>query len=203
MTATAPSFVGPAIDDISLLDRLPDFLVNQLNEANGYVAFGGGLHVRGACKEPVWHSLRAALDGPLSFHKLYAGIEPSDLPFAEDCMGDQFLLRDGQVLRLAAETGEIEAVASSFAAFMAEVERAPLEVLQMHPLLQFQNEGGALLPGELLSAYPPFFAVQSGERVSLRAIPSIDRRSFLADVAAQVRDVPDGGWVRFEVKRNA
>ena len=34
----------------------------------------------------------------------------ADVPFGEDCMGDQFLLRDGVTHKLAAETGEVESL---------------------------------------------------------------------------------------------
>ena len=74
-----------------------------------------------------------------------------------------------------------------------------LEFLQLHPLLQFESEGGRLAPGELLAAYPPFFTQQAGEAVSLNAIAADERRRFLADVARQIRNVPDGGTIRFEV----
>ena len=53
-------YVGPPIDDPEMLERLPSEYRSLLAQANGYVAFHGGLHVRGACLIPEWHSLRAA-----------------------------------------------------------------------------------------------------------------------------------------------
>jgi hypothetical protein len=118
-------------------------------------------------------------------------------------MGDQFLLRDGIVLRLSAETGSLESLAIGVADFFTKAHEAPLEFLQMHPLLQYESEGGRLAPGELLAAYPPFFVQQAAEGVSLRAISTEERRRFLADVARQVRDVPDGAFIQFEVVRGS
>ena len=45
-------FVGPPIDDAEMLDRLPAEYRDLLTRANGYIAYHGGLHVRGACLSP-------------------------------------------------------------------------------------------------------------------------------------------------------
>jgi hypothetical protein len=100
------TFVGPAIDDRATLAELPEDLRCVLLEVNGFVAFGGGLHVRGACHEPLWHALGQAR----CFAETYPGVLDSDVAFAEDAVGDQWLLRDGQVLRLHAEHGRVEAL---------------------------------------------------------------------------------------------
>ena len=52
------TYRGAALDDVDILDRLPMDLQQLLAQRNGFVAFRGGLHVRGACVEPRWHSLR-------------------------------------------------------------------------------------------------------------------------------------------------
>src|SRR4051812_2832298 len=93
------TYVGPPIDDGEVLNRLPADLARLLHEVNGFIAFEGGLHVRGACHRPAWHSLRNAWVGEDAFHRLYDGVQTEDVPFAEDCMGDQFLLREGRVWR--------------------------------------------------------------------------------------------------------
>jgi hypothetical protein len=199
MMQTGETYVGPPIDDAEQLAVLPEPLASVLRQVNGFVRYQGGLHVRGACIAPAWHALRVASIGPRAFHELYWDVRPSDIPFAEDCMGDQFLLRDDVVLRLSAETGGLESLAMGVVEFFSKAEDDPLEFLQMHPLMQFQAEGGRLAPGELLGAFPPFFVQQAGEGVSLRAIPTEERRGFLADVARQVRDMPDGGFIQFEI----
>ena len=72
--------------------------------------FDGGLHVHGACLDPGWHSLRHVLEGPEALYRLYSVLAPTDIPFAQDALGDQFILRQGIVHRLAAETGDLEAL---------------------------------------------------------------------------------------------
>jgi hypothetical protein len=68
----------------------------------------------------------------------------------------------------------------------------------MHPLVQFQEDGGTMRADQLLSAVPPF-CVKSEEGYDLRAIPSLDRRQFLAQLAGQIRDLPDGATIEFKV----
>ena len=197
MTVT-PTYVGPPINDTDILSRLPTDLAGRLRQTNGFIWFGGGLHVRGACQEPTWHSIRAAWDGDAAFHSLYPAIRPTDIPFAEDCMGDQFLIRGGTVWKLAAETGDVEDLGLTLADFFAGAEADPIEALGMHPLIQFQEDGGTMRADQLLSAMPPF-CVKSEKGYDLRAISSLDRRRFLAQLAAQIRDLPDGATIEFEI----
>jgi hypothetical protein len=194
------TFTGPPLDDEELLARLPANLAGLLGQINGFLQFHGGLHVRGACREPTWHSLRDAWDGEAAFHRLYPEVRPEDVPFAEDNLGDQFLLRDGRVWRLAAETGEVESLEVGLAGFFEAVEADPVEFLRLHPLLQFQQEGGRLEPGQLLAAFPPFCTKESADGVSLAAISADEQRRFLADLAAQLRDVPEGGRIDYRVE---
>ena len=114
------------------------------------------------------------------------------MPFAEDCLGDQFLLRNSEVWHLAAETGELESLRIGLKEFFDAVASDPVEFLSLHPLMQFQDEGGILDPGQLLAAYPPFCTTESANGVVLRAIPTSERRQFLANLAAQLRGMPDG-----------
>jgi hypothetical protein len=198
------SFIGPPIDDVALLARLPADLAGFLQQINGFIQFGGGLHVRGACREPAWHSLRDAWEGENAFHRLHPNeVRSEDIPFAEDCIGDQYLLREGLVWKLAAETGEVTSLDVALGDFLASAQADPIEYLGMHPLLQFQQDSGRLEPGQLLGAYPPFCTQQSGDRVHLAAIPAGERRGFLAEFARQIRDVPDGTPIRIKIIRDA
>jgi hypothetical protein len=193
------TWTGPPLDDEDLLLRLPINFTELLRQINGFIQFHGGLHVRGACQEPRWHSLRDAWDGEFAFHRLYRTVRPEDLVFGEDCLGDQFLLRDGQVWRLAAETGEVEPIARSLSDFFRAVEADPVEYLSLYPLMQFQEEGGHLEPGQLLSAFPPFCTKQSAEGVHFAAVSAAERRRFLAHLAARLSEIPEGGEFDFHL----
>jgi hypothetical protein len=185
------SVSGPPIDDAAILFRLPAEICTYLHLQNGFIAAQGGFHVRGACIAPAWHSIRSAWEGEYALHHLYPDVQVSDIPLAEDCFGDQYLLRHGLVLRLAGETGDIEAMECDWQEFLANVEADPVEYLNLEFLVRFREQSGPLAPGFLIHAYPPFVTVE-GRNPSLRAIPALELRSSHADFARQIRDIPDG-----------
>ena len=192
------TYVGPPVDDLELLDELPAELAAILRRTNGLIAYRGGLHVRGACLAPAWHSLRGAWRGAQRIAARYPGVRATDIPFAEDAVGDQFLLREGAVYRLSGETGEVEGLGVALTEFFALVQRDAIAYLGLQPLIQFEREGCRLEPGQLLSAYPPFCTAESERGVSLRAVDHAERIGFLADLAAQIRDLPPGAKVQFK-----
>jgi hypothetical protein len=191
------TFVGPAIDDSETLDRLPAALKKLLSDTNGFVAYGGGLHVRGACHAPDWHSMRLAWSGEFAFHATYADVAADDVPFAQDAVGDQWFLREDEVVQLSAETGEVLGTGLDLEGFLAGVEREPVETLGLHPLVQFGRESGRLEPGQLLHVYPPFCTKEAEGGVSLQAVPISERLHFLAELA---RQMPATGEFRIEIQ---
>ena len=193
------TYSGGEVTDEAIFPRLPPALAGLLRQLNGFVQFHGGLHVRGAVLDPWWHSIRHAWEGSDALSALYPTVSLSDVPFAEDCLGDQFLLREGLVCQLSGETGELEHLELTFGDWLERVQGDPVHALSLHPLLQFQSEGGSLVPGELLAAYPPFCTKEAAEGVTLAAVPAQERRRFLAHMAAALRDVPEGGHIKFEI----
>jgi hypothetical protein len=183
---------GPAIDDEEILAAVPVGLFELLRELNGFIVTGGTLHLRGACAQPEWHSLRAAWEGGEAFHRLYAAVSPGEIPFAQDCFGDQFLLREGAVLRLFAETGEMEEIAGSLDDFLSAVQD------DIEGYLNVQRAD--LAPGQLILAYPPFCVEGSESEVGLSNLPAIEVIRFHATVAKQLRDVPEGARIKFNVQ---
>ena len=195
----AVRYIGPPVDDLSLLGALPSELRAFYGGVNGCVLFGGGLHLRGVCRTPTWHSLAYVWRGAHALHTRYPHVTADDVPFGQDAVGDQFLLRDGIVWRLAAETGDVDSTELSFTAFMEAARADPVEFLSLWPLLQLDQEGKALQPGQLLSVYPPYCTTEAAKGVSLRAIPALERLEWLADFAAQIRAVPDGRSVNIRI----
>ena len=174
------TFAGPPIDDEALLASLPEALQTLLREQNGCVAYRGGLHIRGAVTAPDWHSLRAAWTGPEGFVAFYPEVEDNDIPFAEEACGDQFLLREGRVVRLYAETGEILNLYASLPDFIESVIHNAQAALGLDPVLAFHDKGETLKPGQLLSVLPPFCMEEAREGVSLRAVDLYgDRKSVV------------------------
>ena len=68
----------------------------------------------------------------------------------------------------------------------------------MHPLLQYQREGGHLQPGQLLAAHPPFCMEESDDGVELKAMPTSERRRSLAEFAKKIRDLPEGAGIEID-----
>lgn len=194
------SFIGPKPNDREAFTKLPAELRDLLFSVNGFVLFGGGLHVRGVCDAPVWHSLGRVWHGADALGQLYASLHPDDIPFAQDCLGDQLLLRDGLVIRLFGETGEINETGIGLTEFLESAQEDPDEFLSLPILRRFEREGGTLAPGELLSVYPPLCTQEASDGISLRAIPTMERIKFLADFAHQIAAVPDGTKVRVIVR---
>jgi hypothetical protein len=192
------TYQGPPIDDPDILADVPIEYRELLENVNGLIAFAGGLHIRGGCSAPDWHSLRHAWRGPEALHTKFRAVRPADLPFGQDAFGDQFFLRDAQVCRLTAESGEVEPLGADLLTFLEEACRDPIEYLSLMALERFRAEGGELRPGQLLNVYPPF-VVQSEGLPSLRAIAAADRLGFLAHLAAQIADLPDGAQVELKI----
>lgn len=76
----------------------------------------------------------------------------------------------------------------------------PAWELSLAPLQAFRAEGGVLQPGQLLSVYPPYCVDNANRARSFRAIATADRLAFLSSLASQLRELPDGGAVRFNLE---
>jgi hypothetical protein len=194
-------YIGPPIDDPELLVRLPAELSDYLRTTNGYIAYHGGFHLRGACSDPVWHSLRAVWFGDYALSTLFAAASRDDIPFGQDALGNQYLLRDGIVYQLWAETGDLESMAVDLETFDRNVREDPIDYLALGPLEAFRAAGYELEPGQLLDAYPPYCSKESASGVSLRPVPAFQRLGWLASFARQLRGVPDGSRIRVVVRK--
>jgi len=184
------TYVGPPIDDPTLLARLPKALAMSLEETNGFVAFGGGLHVRGICAAPAWHSLARFWSGDDALLRIYTSVQPDDVPFGEDALGDQFFLRGADCWRLLAEVDDVEALGCGFDEFISRALADPVEFLGLEPLIRFWREGGTLKPGELINAYPPFSTVEAANGVRLAAVPAHEQHYFLAQLVRNFAENP-------------
>ena len=196
------TYEGPPIDDRETFALLPADLRNLLEQINGFIQFGGGLHVRGACVEPAWHSIAEAMSGELALHAHYPAVLPTDVPFAQDAVGDQYLLRDGIVHWLYGETGDLESMRLGLIEFFEAAQEKPDAYLGLQLLRQFQASGGTLQPGELLHVYPPLCTVEARSGVSVTAVPVGERLRFLAEFAARVRGVSEGGQIEMNVEES-
>lgn len=193
------TYIGSEITAIEMLEIVPGGYQRLLRQMNGCILFDGGLQIRGVVLTPEWHSLRKIWLGEFALHNLFSAIEKTDVPFAQDCLGDQFLLRENVVHKLAAEIGEVESLKMDLETFISRAQDNPVEFLSLQPLRQFLSTGGELKQGQLLNAYPPFITKESANGVSLRAVSMFDRIKFLSDFSRQISGIPDGAKVEFKV----
>lgn len=183
------NYLGNKISNLEILSKLPEDLQKLLHKKNGFIAFDGGLHIRGIVDFPKWHSLENVWFGDFALHKIFPNLTETDIPFGQDCFGDQFILRNETVWQLMSETGDIENLNLGINDFLMQAEENPVEFLILQPLLQFKNEGGNLENGQLLNVYPPFCTEEAKTEVSLKAIPMFERITFLADFAKQINNL--------------
>ena len=155
MVLTGVTFLGPETHDARTLDRLPPPVRDLLTEVNGFVAFRGGLHLRGACDMPSWHSIDAVWRGVFALHGLYDWVQPTDIPFGQDFRGHQFLLRGDRVWRLDTSDGTVTSLDVDFDGFLAAVRSDPVDFLGLQPLRAYLDGGGLLRPGHVVDLADP------------------------------------------------
>jgi len=151
MLLSGLSFVGPELPSRSLLyRRIPAELLGLLGEVNGFIALRGGLHVRGVAVLPSWHSLERVWDGAFALHRLFSSVRAADVPFGEDGLGAQFILRDDEVLKLHVGKDRLEPFGLDLRTWLGAVRSDPFEFLDLEPLRRFQTQGNILRPGRVL-----------------------------------------------------
>ena len=142
------------------------------------ILYSGGLQIRSEDAEEKLFNINTFTQGDLALSKLYPSVEPGDYPIAQDCFGDQFLLRRGKVINLMAETGDIEEYDCSWEQFLAWADEDPINRLELPDSLNLEK-------GKLLFAYPPF-CTKEGSDASIKPIDGIELVRFHADFAKQI-----------------
>jgi hypothetical protein len=177
--------------DMTVLGFLPWELREIIEPTGGFILHHGAIHFRGCTFDPEWNSLRSIYHGDSSLKTSYPTVNVDDIPFAQDQLGDQYLLRGTEVMHLAAETGEVVRFARCLTEFMDGIESDIEDYLNV-------SLGHRLQPGQGLHAHPPFCVRGAAGASSLRPVPISELIRFHADLARQIADVPDGGTIRFQ-----
>lgn len=108
-------------------------------------------------------------------------------------------MRGDAVYRMSGETGKLESLETDLDGFLKRAQKDPVEYLSLNPLMEFQEEGGKLTPGQLLNVLPPFIMKESENGASMRAIPAADQLKLLADFSKQTAGANDGAGVTMKV----
>lgn len=196
------SHAGPALGrgtrSVVDEDAVPAALRELLSVRDGFYAFGGALLVRpvGACDDVAdvraWNDAnlwRAAYDFELSRYCF----------FAEDVFGGQFAVVDDGIYRFDPETAACEKICETIQAWCERIvaERAVEtgEVL----LKEWQTAHGALPRAHRLVPRIPFVCGGEYEVHNLVCMRDVDAMRARANLANQIRDLPDGAEVRFRI----
>jgi len=185
-------FTAVKLTKNTFFDSLPQRLQEELEKSNGYVIWGGGFHLRGICSEPLWHSLEDLCFGEWALFELFEEIQEGDIPFAQDCMGDQFIWRDGHVFRLYAEAGELEDLSMTLDVFFDTLHTDHESLLDLEVLEIVRESENSLKPGEVLIANPPFVMEESENGVKLEALTCLEALKYYAELAVHVQSLALG-----------
>jgi hypothetical protein len=196
-----PPFVrtyNPASDAISHSGDIAASIGEVLAARNGFFCFESALRffpstsVKSSWGMSEWNS-------PALWKADYRGIADNVFCFAEEILGRQFVIHDGKIAVFEPETGELENVASSLEEWAAKLL---LDYRQMtgHVFAHaWQSVHGPLQPRHRLMARTPF--VLGGEYAieNLAALDSAQMMRSLGNLAFQLRDLPDGAKVQFQI----
>jgi CubicO group peptidase (beta-lactamase class C family) len=189
--------LGPLLSgDIGLDTAATAGLAELLELRNGFLAFESALHVLPATGSEMtlaaWNADDLWRDG-------YGELTKGLLFFAEDVFGVQFALRGETVVTFDPETGGIETIAKDLEGWASALLDSH-EVLTGYPLAhKWQQTHGELPPGERLIPKMPF--VLGGEFAldNLYALNAIKGMRLRAEIARQIKKLPDGTHVRLVV----
>lgn len=173
------SYQSEQIEDRDTYNLLPTELQQLLEDLKGTVAYQGGLHIRGCVRDPKWHSLFEAWKGEEAFHLYYPELRATDIPFAEDCLGDQYFWRLGTVWSLMCETGDVEDTELDIFEFLDAVVEDPVEFLSMEPLIIYLEENESLNARQMLHVEPSFLT--EADHYTFKPVDRIDQRKYLID----------------------
>ena len=187
-------YTGQKIDDFDTFDILPDYLKDFYLNQNGFIAFNGGFHFRGCVEFPKWHSLKNVLFGDMKLSSLFDSVEINDIPFGQDCFGDQYLIRNNNIWRLSAETDEIENLGLDFQEFLKQIYCNPIEFLNIENI-----DNLTLNPGQLINVVPPF-CIEAENGYSFKPIDTEEQILYLSNFSKQIKDLPNDTIIEFKTR---
>jgi hypothetical protein len=193
--------LGPPLASAAGVDGQPlagDLIDAILSRTNGFYAFESALHVFPLTGHPGTFGIDSWND-PGLWRDLYRGLADGFLFFAEDVFGGQFALKDDRICSFDPETGESTQIAKS----LDEWARALLddfEVMTGHPIAhQWQVANGPVRPGDRLIPKVPFVLGGDYSMSNLIVMDAARGMRFRAELAVQIRDLPDGTPVTFKI----
>lgn len=182
----------------NLAGFLADDLVSMLCQRNGFYALESALHVFPTHSNPQEIGLDDWNENAL-WRNAYNGLADGCLFFAEDVFGGQFCIKDNKVYTFEPETGVLDYLADGIEGW-AKAIISDYEVLTGYPLAhQWQKQHGQLPSRKRLLPKMPFVAGGEFEPDNLYLADAVEGMRFRADIANQIKDLPDGAQIKFNI----
>ena len=194
--------IGDSKDDAEFLDRwgsLGRELAEMLKLRNGFYAYESALLVRPLRSEVPPLGL-VEWNTPELWKAEYDEDLDSVLFFGEDIFGCQFYIRGDQICSFDPETAIFEPMSSSLNSWASEVMSDYCLHTGFEWAHAWQDRNMSLLPGVRLLPILPFFCGGKFEVENLQAIDDVQGMSFRALLSNNIRDLPEGAEIIFEVE---
>ena len=193
LSIAGPS-IGAADPEVREIAELE--LRSVLTERNGFYAFDSALHVF----PTGWAGDEVSIEqwnAPALWCDAYGDMTDGLLFFAEDAFGVQFALHQGAVVTFDPESGETESVARSLEGWASAVLE-DFDVLTGFRLAhEWQCTFGRIPARQRLVPKVPFVVGGEFQLSNLYLSDAMTAMRFRGELAAKMRDLPDGTRVRF------
>ena len=182
-----------------LAGKLADELLGMLLKCNGFYAFESSLHVFPTHSDQLEIGISDWNDNAL-WCSAYKGLADECLFFAEDAFGGQFCIKDNSVFTFDPETGELEYLADDIEGW-ARILLSDYEILTGLVLAhQWQKNNGQVPVGKRLLPKVPFVLGGEYSLSNLYLSDSVRGMKIRAHIAHQIKNLPDGAQVKFEIE---
>lgn len=186
---------------VSLLaGNILDELLALLTKKNGFFAFESALHVFSshACSSDI--GLERWNDDML-WRNEYEDLVGECLFFAENIFGDQFCIKNNKIFIFDSETGSLEHLSNDLCGWARRVI-SDYNVLTGFPVAhEWQSVHGKIPPGCRLSPKKPFVTGGDYSTSNLFVCDSIEAMKYKGSVAVQIKSIPDGGQIMFDIDK--
>jgi hypothetical protein len=186
------------LPDLDAFAELGGQLKALLRCRNGFYAFESALHFFPATPPGTEIGLNSWNSNEL-WRCEYGDLAEGALFFSEDAFGNQFALQGKHVCFFDAETGEFTEFSDGLEAWADRVLKAYKVSTGYRLLHEWQQKNGALAVGSRLMPRIPFVLGGSYSLDNLYALSSVSGMKTRGNLARQLKDLPDGAQVRFQV----
>lgn len=173
-------------------------LATLLAQKNGFLAFEGALHVFPTGPVLTGYNLEQWNSETL-WRAAYADVVQDMIFFAEDLFGEQFCIHGTSIWRFNPETGDRKELAPTVEYWAQRMLKDYQRETGYALAHEWQTRYGPLPLGQRLLPKIPFVAGGAYAIENLYATDGVTGMRVRADLARQIRHLPDGTIIRFQI----